>query len=139
MTFLETIVAACQLDEDREYRGQHRRTRSTRSSSRGGQFSAGSHYPFKNKDSLGPTRIHKVRPPAPPPKRTRTHSRANRWSCEKVGSYKQLCTGIANDNKGAKLRINISRSYKKRYNKAFKRHRTLRRAEARRLGKASEY
>ncbi len=101
----------------------------------GGRQAARSHYPFKNKSTLGPTKIYRVRPPAPPPRGTRVHRRKHQWSCKKIESYKQMCTGIGQTNKGKKLKINIDRGYKKSYNKAFKRNRTLKRAEARRQGK----
>lgn len=94
----------------------------------------GSHHPFKNRSELGPTKIHQVRPPAPPPKRTRVHRKRNRWSCSKIAAYKQKCVGVASDNKGQTLNINIDRQYKRTYNKAFKRYRTKKRAEARKLG-----
>lgn len=102
------------------------------------RMSKSSHYPFKRKSLLGPRTLHRLRPPAPPPRKTRLHSRRNRWSCNKIAAYRQLCTGIAKDNKGQKLRIRIHQDYKKQYNKTFKHGRTLARAAARRQGRKSD-
>jgi hypothetical protein len=101
---------------------------------------ASQHNPFKRHSSLGPTSVYKT-PPAPPkPSDTRTHRRRNRWSCtgEGLPKYYQKCVGIG-DKKGKSMTIHIKPDYKTTYNKAYKRHRTKKRAEAKASGKKNRY
>lgn len=68
----------------------------------------GDHNPFQNKQRLGPG------------PRGSTMSRKQRWSCSGSG-YSYTCVGIASENRGRVLHINIDPDYKRRYNADYKR------------------
>ncbi len=95
---------------------------------KGGGGGQSQHNPFKRSSTLGPTTVPKTRPPAPPPRRTRVSKETGCWSCKKTSAYNQRCVGRCKKNRGKVVEIKIDREYKQRYNKAFKRHRTMSRA-----------
>lgn len=70
------------------------------------------HWPFKNKGSLGTTGTPKH---GPPPKGTRSVGQTDDWICKKKGKYTQICKS------GDKKKIvRIKPSYKKKYNRAYR-------------------
>jgi hypothetical protein len=64
------------------------------------------HWPFKTKDPLGPG------------PRGGTNKKADKWDC-KCSNYSCICT----NKEGQKKKVKISKSYKKAYNKEYKKWR----------------